>query len=101
MKTVFLSTIAAVALTAGGALAHSVWDTNQDGMIDADEYMAGMAEDDTFAAYDANQDGMIDQDEFNQATWRTYDMDGDGMWSQTEAGVWEDSKIRAGGDVSQ
>jgi hypothetical protein len=44
---------------------------------------------------------MTDREEYTTDTWKAYDADNDGMWSQTEAGVWEDSRIRSGGEVSQ
>lgn len=79
----------------------TTWDANSDGVIDQSEFLSGMAKSDGFDVVDTNNDGMIDREEYTMGTWKAYDADNDGMWSQTEAGVWEDSRIRSGGEVSQ
>lgn len=102
MKRILLSSAAALAFTAGTAFAGpTAWDINKDGMVDADEYIAATERLEAFKLYDTDGNGTIDPDEFDRTTWLAYDADGDGEWSQTEAGVWEDSRIRSGGEVSK
>lgn len=101
MKRLIFGSTAAIILSVGTAMADSAWDTNGDGLIDADEYNTGMSKSTSFQAYDTDGNGTIDPDEFSRTTYKAYDADGDGIWSQTEAGVWKDSTIRSGAEVSQ
>lgn len=100
MKTLMISTIAV--LFAGTAMAADMsWDTNADGMISADEYMAASDRDATFTAWDADGDGMLSSDEFATGNWKMFDQDADNMWNQDEASMWMDSATRSGREVSK
>lgn len=102
MKTLMISTIAL--LFAGAAMAGEAkmsWDTDGDGMVSADEYMAAEERQSTFAAWDADSDGMLSSDEFATGNWRMFDQNADNMWDENETTMWLDSAIRSGAQVSQ
>ena len=125
MRTLVIST-AAIALAAGSASADL--DSNADQVIDSEEFEQHARELSLFEKYDVSGDKMIDKDElaemnadqvidsavfenyeeplteeeFYSGIFRAYDSDNDEMWSQSEAGVWEDEQITSGAEqVSQ
>ena len=102
MKTLMISTVALLfAGTAMAADAKMTWDTDGDGMVSADEYMAAEDRDATFTSWDADQDGMLSSDEFATGNWKMFDQDADNMWNEEEAGMWMDASTRSGREVSQ
>jgi hypothetical protein len=78
MKT-FMMTSAAALLVAGTAFAQSGMDANNDGMIDRDEFRAGMS-DDAFGEWDVDGDGVLTQDEYEARVEMQDDPDGFGTW---------------------
>ena len=84
MKT-FLMSSAAALLIAGTAVAQSDdWDANADGMIDREEFNAGMG-DSAFGAWDTNEDGMLTSDEYQAGVEMQDDADSFGTWDERYA----------------
>lgn len=100
MKTLMIST--AAILFAGSAMAMS-WDTDGDGRISQQEYMAAQDRDAVFHALDTNRDGVLDAEEYAVGKWRMFDRDADDMWDETEFDVWSESTsaIHSGAEVSK
>jgi len=98
MRRLFITIAATSAVAAGLAIAGDQfpYDLDKDGTVDREEWVHGGDKGVMFDNYDA-----IDRDEFRDATFRAYDMDGDGSWSQTEAGVFKDAELRSGSEISQ
>jgi EF hand len=92
MKT-FMMTSAAALLIAGSALAQSDWDKNSDGMIDRQEFNAGMG-DNTFGTWDADGDGMLSQQEYDNAVEMQDDADSFGTWDD-QFGGWDADQDKA------
>lgn len=78
MKTFFMTSAAAL-LLAGTALAQSQMDTNGDGMVDREEYMASMGES-AFGSWDADGDGMLSRAEYEAGTEAAEDADSYSGW---------------------
>lgn len=86
MKTLMMSSVAAI-LMAGTALAagqFSPLDTNQNGVLDQNEFEAALEDGNTFSAFDNNNDGVISEDEYNQGVknddwFAAWDADKDGF----------------------
>ena len=96
MKMMMISTVAV--LFAGTAMA---MDSNADGHVSADEFMAAEERNATFEAWDGDKDGMLSADEWATGNWKMFDQDGDNMWNETETGFWSEAATRAGRQVSQ
>ena len=116
---------AAIALVTGSAYADL--DSNADQVIDSAEFEQHAEEIGLFEKYDVSGDNLIDKDElaemnadqvidsaafeayeeavtkeeFYREIYRVYDSDQDEMWSQSEAGVWEDEMITSGAEVDE
>lgn len=102
MKTLMISTVALLfAGTAMAADAKLSWDSDNDGTITADEYMAAKDRNSMFDAWDADRDGMLNADEFATGNWKMFDQNADDMWDETESGAFMESASRAGFTVSQ
>ena len=86
MKTLMMST-AAVLLATGAAFADASWDTNSDGMIDQEEYMAGMG-DSAFGSWDTDEDGMLSRAEYEAGVEMQDDADTFGTWDE-RYGDWD------------
>jgi hypothetical protein len=78
MKTFLMTSVAAL-LIAGTASAQSAMDTNADGMIDRDEYMAGMGEN-AFGSWDADGDGTLTRAEYEAGIEAQDDAGSYGGW---------------------
>ncbi len=83
MKT-FLMSSAAALLIAGTAFAQSSMDANGDGMIDREEYMAGMGEN-AFGSWDTDGDGMLSRIEYDAGIASQDDADAYSNWDDRYA----------------
>ncbi len=101
MKTLMISTVAV--LFAGTAMADPMewWDADNDGMISAEEYMAGENRDVVFEAWDTNNDGVLDAEEFAQNKFKMFDRDADNVWDEEDVQAFDEMATRTGADVSQ
>lgn len=102
-----LTTAAALALTAGAALAQTATtetdgamddagmqsglmmtdlDRDADGMLNTEEFNEGFGASGVFSSYDANQDGMLTEDEYGEDadTLAAYDADASGDVTEEE-----------------
>lgn len=61
------------------------FDTNRDGTLDADEFGARMGDED-MSLFDGNEDGVLDDEEFTQGTYQRYDRDRSGFIEESEYG---------------
>jgi hypothetical protein len=84
MKT-FLMGSAAALLLAGTALADSEWDMNADGMIDREEFRAGIGEN-AYGEWDTNADGMLSRAEYEAGIAAQDDADTYGAWDDHYGG---------------
>jgi EF hand len=75
----FMMSSAAALLIAGTALAQSDWDTNADGMVDSEEFAAGMG-DNAFGEWDADGDGMLSRAEYEAGVEASEDAESMGTW---------------------
>ena len=81
-----LTSALAFGLGAAPALAdcHGDWDTNEDAMIDQNEFNTPYGENQWFGGADADSDGFLSQEEFSGGLYGTYDRDQDGLFSTEE-----------------
>lgn len=90
MKRFMISAATALALGASPAVAH-VWDTNDDGSIDAEEFVKGNLSAATFERFDDNGDDAISFEEVGldspDAVFRAGDDNGDGVLTREELSV--------------
>ncbi|CTQ32848.1 EF-hand domain-containing protein [Jannaschia rubra] len=117
MKKTLLTatTIGAAMMLAQPVLAQAAWDTDGDGALGAEEFVAGFGSMGTFANFDAdgnglldatewgsgltevgqyenmdlNGDGGVDEAEYNALLFNRYDADGSGTIDATELGTIE------------
>jgi hypothetical protein len=84
MKTFFMTSAAAL-LIAGTAFAQSGWDANADGMIDRDEFSAGLGEN-AYGEWDTDGDGMLSRDEYQAGVEGSDEADSFSAWDDNYAG---------------
>ena len=99
MRTILTGT--AAALLASGTAFGIALDMDNNNYVEEDEFRAAANDAELFAVYDLDSDGVLTEDEFYAVVFDAYDADNDGKWSQTEAGVWEDSRLTSGFEKSQ
>lgn len=80
MKKTSMMTALALVLGLGIAPAMAqedwgAWDTNDDGVIDNEEFGVGFGESGVYDDWDADDDGMLSEDEFNTGVFGSYDED--------------------------
>lgn len=100
MKFRIISTVAVLA--AGSAMASEdgiPWDTDGNGTISAEEYMAGEKRDMVYNAWDANSDGTLSREEFAAGKWKMFDENQDNAWDTNETRTWMDAADRSGAKV--
>jgi hypothetical protein len=86
MKTLMMST-AAVILATGVAFADASWDANSDGMIDREEFRAGIGEN-AFGTWDTDNDGSLSREEYEIGTTGQDDADSFSPWDE-RYGEWD------------
>lgn len=60
------------------------FDTDDDGIIDNNEWGAGFGDTEWFDTYDADNDGFVDNDELNDGVFNDWDTDNDGFLDRNE-----------------
>jgi hypothetical protein len=87
MKKLMMTSAAALLVAGTAFAADTSWDTNGDGMIDRDEYNAGMSQNDsTFGAWDSDGDGTLSRGEYETGVQESDDPDGFGSWDERYSG---------------
>ena len=75
-------------LGAGSAMAATAWDKNEDGVVDAHEFIQAKGSAETFERLDANADGSLSPAEMGVArtahVFLVADIDGDGALTRRE-----------------
>ncbi|MEI4197772.1 hypothetical protein [Roseovarius sp. E0-M6] len=97
MKIWIIST--ATILAAGSAMASEggiPWDTDGNGTISAEEYMAGEKRDMVYNTWDAKSDGTLSREEFAAGKWKMFDENQDNAWDTNETLTWMDAAERSG-----
>ena len=56
---------------------YSIWDTNDDGVVDSGEFEEAVREAGIYADYDSDKDGLYIEDEVTKAVFSTWDVDDD------------------------
>lgn len=71
---------------------YASWDANNNDMLEENEFYAGYEESGLFEVWDTNDDGSLDQDEFGEGLYGTWDANDDGMLEADELeenGFWD------------
>ncbi len=97
MKRTISAIAVALAFSASSAIAASdasdaSWDTNNDGVISNEEFMAHYDKDGSeFSQWDTDDDGQISKDEYVIGVFSIYDTDESGDMNETEYKIYQDS----------
>ena len=60
------------------------WDENEDGVLQEDEFNAGVDDESDYTEWDEDGDGMLNEDEYNAGVFDTMDNDDDGLIDDDE-----------------
>ncbi|SFP17160.1 hypothetical protein [Tranquillimonas alkanivorans] len=71
----------------------SMYDVDEDGFLDADEYGVGFDESGTFDDWDMDDDARLSITELSDATYGMMDLDNDGTLTISEWDTWVDTRV--------
>jgi hypothetical protein len=94
-----IAALFALAVPAAAQMAPMTYDTDADGLINADEFNAGFTQSGNYSSYDANADGMLDQQEYDTAFTNREGMDE--MMGERELGTFSDYDSNADGMLDE
>jgi opacity protein-like surface antigen len=92
MTRTTMTALAALALATAPATAAVTWDTNDDGSVNAEEFVSGYSEGEAFNRFDDDDDNRLTPEEVGleepDAVFEAADANDDGVLSQAEVGGW-------------